>query len=87
MPAPDCQWPLAFGVLHPILRPARRLRSVLRPPPPPQKAARNSFTHHQKTILVDAAPPARAPPNAHPHVARKRHVVAFVGGLDLCDGR
>ncbi|GBF94843.1 phospholipase D gamma [Raphidocelis subcapitata] len=52
-----------------------------------QSFTRNSFTHHQKTIIVDAPPPARPPPNAHPHVARKRHVVSFVGGLDLCDGR
>jgi phospholipase D1/2 len=36
------------------------------------------FTHHQKTIIVDADPQP-----GHD----KRRVVAFVGGLDLCDGR
>ncbi|GFP90605.1 phospholipase d epsilon [Phtheirospermum japonicum] len=36
------------------------------------------FTHHQKTITVDA----RAGP-----ASRAREIVSFVGGLDLCDGR
>lgn len=52
-----------------------------------QSFTRNSFTHHQKTVVVDAPPPAMVPPRAHPDVATKRHVVAFVGGIDLCDGR
>ncbi|CAH9096948.1 unnamed protein product [Cuscuta europaea] len=34
------------------------------------------YTHHQKTVIVDA----EAGNN-------KRRIVAFVGGLDLCDGR
>ncbi|KAL2658339.1 hypothetical protein AAZV13_03G016250 [Glycine max] len=34
------------------------------------------YTHHQKTVIVDAD----AGNN-------KRKIVAFVGGLDLCDGR
>lgn len=52
-----------------------------------QGLTRNTFTHHQKTIAVDAPPPEIVPPQAHRDVRRKRHVVAFVGGLDLCDGR
>lgn len=41
------------------------------------------FTHHQKTIILDAEPlnPASPGPDG------KRRVVSFVGGLDLCDGR
>ncbi|EFJ35104.1 hypothetical protein SELMODRAFT_165923 [Selaginella moellendorffii] len=35
------------------------------------------FTHHQKTIIVDA------PGRSH----QQRRVLSFVGGLDLCDGR
>ncbi|XP_072971350.1 phospholipase D alpha 1-like [Typha angustifolia] len=35
------------------------------------------FTHHQKTVIVDCSPVAR----------RKRSVISFVGGIDLCDGR
>lgn len=34
------------------------------------------YTHHQKTIIVDA--------DAGQH---KRKLIAFVGGLDLCKGR
>lgn len=34
------------------------------------------YTHHQKTVIVDAD----AGNN-------KRKIIAFVGGLDLCDGR
>lgn len=34
------------------------------------------FTHHQKCVLVDT----QAPGN-------NRKVTAFIGGLDLCDGR
>jgi len=34
------------------------------------------YTHHQKTVIVDAD----AGNN-------RRKIVAFVGGLDLCDGR
>jgi phospholipase D1/2 len=52
-----------------------------------QSISRNSYTHHQKTIVVDAPPAADAPPSAHPSVRTKRHVVAFVGGLDLAHGR
>ncbi|KAL5727768.1 phospholipase D [Ranunculus cassubicifolius] len=33
------------------------------------------YTHHQKSVIVDAA------------AGSKRKIVAFVGGLDLCDGR
>ncbi|CAD6219250.1 unnamed protein product [Miscanthus lutarioriparius] len=35
------------------------------------------FTHHQKTITLDAATPG----------TDERHVVSFIGGIDLCDGR
>lgn len=34
------------------------------------------YTHHQKTVIVDSD----AGNN-------KRKIIAFVGGLDLCDGR
>jgi len=34
------------------------------------------YTHHQKTVIVDADAGNG-----------KRKIVAFVGGLDLCDGR
>ncbi|CAN8321366.1 unnamed protein product [Cochlearia groenlandica] len=34
------------------------------------------YTHHQKTVIVDADAPQH-----------RRKIVAFVGGLDLCDGR
>lgn len=36
------------------------------------------FTHHQKTVTLDAATPGSAD---------ARHVVSFIGGIDLCDGR
>lgn len=36
----------------------------------------NLFTHHQKCVLVDT----QASRN-------KRKITAFIGGLDLCDGR
>ncbi|KAL2346716.1 hypothetical protein Fmac_000716 [Flemingia macrophylla] len=35
------------------------------------------FTHHQKTIVVDAAVGQ----------LQKRTIVSFIGGIDLCDGR
>ncbi|KAJ4712932.1 Phospholipase D [Melia azedarach] len=38
--------------------------------------ARSIYTHHQKTVVVDAEAGQR-----------KRKIVAFVGGLDLCKGR
>ncbi|KAJ7565055.1 hypothetical protein O6H91_02G045900 [Diphasiastrum complanatum] len=38
------------------------------------------FTHHQKTIIVDAAVPGGEEYN-------ERRLVSFVGGIDLCDGR
>ncbi|KAK7292571.1 hypothetical protein RJT34_15422 [Clitoria ternatea] len=41
-----------------------------------QKEVETIYTHHQKTVIVDAD----AGDN-------KRKIVAFVGGLDLCDGR
>jgi hypothetical protein len=40
-------------------------------------SVQGQFTHHQKTVMCDA--PSAARPD-------KRHVVAFVGGLDLTDG-
>lgn len=36
------------------------------------------FTHHQKSVIVDAPEPGGA---------HGRRIVSFVGGLDLCDGR
>ncbi|CAH9079586.1 unnamed protein product [Cuscuta europaea] len=41
-----------------------------------QKVVGNLFTHHQKCVLVDT----EAPENC-------RKITAFIGGLDLCDGR
>ncbi|XP_047979562.1 phospholipase D delta-like [Salvia hispanica] len=41
-----------------------------------QQVVGNVFTHHQKCVLVDT----QAPGN-------NRKVTAFIGGLDLCDGR
>uniref|UniRef100_A0A7S1TGW9 phospholipase D n=1 Tax=Compsopogon caeruleus TaxID=31354 RepID=A0A7S1TGW9_9RHOD len=40
-------------------------------------AVQGIFTHHQKTVIVDAPVPRSS----------KRTLVSFVGGLDLCDGR
>ncbi|XP_047339637.1 phospholipase D alpha 1-like [Impatiens glandulifera] len=37
------------------------------------------FTHHQKTVMVDAEMPNNS--------SDKRRIVSFVGGIDLCDGR
>ncbi|KAJ7537296.1 hypothetical protein O6H91_11G000100 [Diphasiastrum complanatum] len=37
------------------------------------------FTHHQKTVMVDAPVPG--------HGSSQRRVLSFVGGIDLCDGR
>jgi len=37
------------------------------------------FTHHQKTIIVDAAVPGSS--------SGQRRILSFVGGIDLCDGR
>uniref|UniRef100_A0A0D9XDU2 Phospholipase D n=1 Tax=Leersia perrieri TaxID=77586 RepID=A0A0D9XDU2_9ORYZ len=36
------------------------------------------FTHHQKTVTLDAADATNG---------ERRHVVSFIGGIDLCDGR
>jgi hypothetical protein len=45
------------------------------------------FTHHQKTLIVDSPIPAGTPtPTIHGVVPNKR-VLAFVGGLDLTNGR
>ncbi|CAN8288204.1 unnamed protein product [Cochlearia groenlandica] len=38
------------------------------------------FTHHQKIVVVDSEMPSNVG-------TRKRRIVSFVGGLDLCDGR
>ncbi|XP_030534233.2 phospholipase D alpha 1-like [Rhodamnia argentea] len=37
------------------------------------------FTHHQKTVVVDAEIPEGG--------SQKRRIVSFIGGIDLCDGR
>ncbi|KAJ0989577.1 hypothetical protein J5N97_007933 [Dioscorea zingiberensis] len=42
------------------------------------------FAHHQKTITVDASNDFFE--NLHEDV-NCRHVISFIGGLDLCDGR
>ncbi|PKI56934.1 hypothetical protein CRG98_022669 [Punica granatum] len=41
-----------------------------------QKEVGTIYTHHQKTVIVDADAGNG-----------KRKIIAFVGGLDLCDGR
>ncbi|KAI7738074.1 hypothetical protein M8C21_018063 [Ambrosia artemisiifolia] len=40
-----------------------------------KKAAETIYSHHQKTVIVDA------------DAGIKRRIMAFVGGLDLCEGR
>ncbi|CAN6195969.1 unnamed protein product [Urochloa humidicola] len=40
------------------------------------------FTHHQKAVTLDAA---TTPPGVE--TDGERHVVSFIGGIDLCDGR
>ncbi|KAF6142645.1 hypothetical protein GIB67_015131 [Kingdonia uniflora] len=40
------------------------------------KLGRYTYTHHQKTVIVDADAGSN-----------KRKIISFVGGLDLCDGR
>jgi phospholipase D1/2 len=39
------------------------------------------FTHHQKMVVVDHDMPQPQ------HASRRRRIMSFVGGLDLCDGR
>ncbi|KAM0894632.1 hypothetical protein ACQ4PT_024332 [Festuca glaucescens] len=39
------------------------------------------FTHHQKIVVVDHDMPQPQ------HASRRRRIMSFVGGLDLCDGR
>ncbi|KQK07276.1 hypothetical protein BRADI_2g34290v3 [Brachypodium distachyon] len=41
------------------------------------------FTHHQKIVVVDHDMPKGAASESR----RRRRVMSFVGGLDLCDGR
>lgn len=41
-----------------------------------QQVVGNVFTHHQKCVLVDT--------QAH---GNNRKITAFIGGIDLCDGR
>ena len=41
------------------------------------------FTHHQKSVIVDAPPLS----SRGAHSSGARRVVSFVGGIDLCDGR
>ena len=41
------------------------------------------FTHHQKSVIVDAPPLS----SRGVHSSGARRVVSFVGGIDLCDGR
>ena len=42
--------------------------------------AETVYTHHQKTVIVDAAPLAGS-------TTDQRRLVAFLGGLDITDGR
>eukprot|EP00882_Tetradesmus_deserticola_P027813 GHRQ01030942.1.p1 GENE.GHRQ01030942.1~~GHRQ01030942.1.p1 ORF type:complete len:635 (+),score=207.60 GHRQ01030942.1:296-2200(+) len=54
-----------------------------------QKVQRgNMFTHHQKTVIVDTAlTPGHRPAAMLNEVVPTRRMLAFVGGLDLTNGR
>jgi hypothetical protein len=56
---------------------------------PPQKVQRgNMFTHHQKTVIVDTElTPGHSPPPMMNEAVPTRRILAFVGGLDLTNGR
>ena len=41
------------------------------------------FTHHQKSVVMDAPQAEGSPASAKAPL----RLVAFMGGLDLCDGR
>ncbi|CAI0416683.1 unnamed protein product [Linum tenue] len=43
------------------------------------------FTHHQKTVVVDASMPSEV--GGGTGESSKRRIVSFIGGIDLCDGR
>lgn len=45
------------------------------------------FTHHQKTVILDAPFPAGAQVPTVEGRSPSKRVIAFVGGLDLTDGR
>jgi hypothetical protein len=54
-----------------------------------QKVQRgNMFTHHQKTVIVDTElTPGHSPPPMMNEAVPTRRIQAFVGGLDLTNGR
>lgn len=77
---------------HPLTAPTWKpadlfLRCV--PFQPPQKVQRgNMFTHHQKTVIVDTElTPGHSPPPMMNEAVPTRRILAFVGGLDLTNGR
>lgn len=46
------------------------------------------FTHHQKTLVVDVEVPGKTmAARRNDNGRRKRRIVGFIGGIDLCDGR
>ncbi|XP_068652263.1 phospholipase D alpha 4-like [Aristolochia californica] len=45
------------------------------------------FSHHQKTITVDAEPDLIFPTKYNEISSANREILSFIGGLDLCDGR
>lgn len=44
------------------------------------------FTHHQKSVIVDAGMPMDGKTTSTRR-RRRRRIVSFIGGIDLCDGR
>ena len=44
-------------------------------------AVAKTYTHHQKSVILDSLPPPDCPED------RRRTIAAYVGGLDLTDGR
>ncbi|XP_010923204.1 phospholipase D alpha 1 [Elaeis guineensis] len=47
------------------------------------------FTHHQKTLIVDVEVPSKMMDGRRNDDGRrkKRRIISFIGGIDLCDGR
>ncbi|KAA8490665.1 Phospholipase D alpha 1 [Porphyridium purpureum] len=52
-----------------------------------EKLASSMFTHHQKIVVCDAPLPGALSRDPSANLMPRRRLKAFVGGLDLCDGR
>lgn len=76
-------------IAYPATPPYYICMCCLLPPFPLQQLQRgNMFTHHQKTVIVDTAlSPGHSPPPMVNEVVPSRRIQAFVGGLDLTNGR